>query len=256
MKRRKFIARLGGAAGMAGGGAGAMTSSAGWSRVRIAAVFLAAAVIVSVTPRFLSVVLPPDPLRNFIAYAAAKPVAALDFKDGDGQVRSLADFNGKVVVLNLWAAWCVPCRKEMPALDRLQAALGGRNFAVVPLSIDRGGRETVAKFYVEIGIRELPVYTDTSGEALRALGAVGLPTTLVLDRAGEEIARIVGPAEWDAPEVVEFLKAMIAKQAVQLYEPSPATLTRRGEASALATAVAGPPACVSKQSENEGRSHY
>jgi hypothetical protein len=95
--------------------------------------------------------------------------------------------------------------------------LGGRNFAVVPLSIDRGGRETVAKFYAEIGIRELPVYTDTSGEALRALGAVGLPTTLVLDRAGKEIARIVGPAEWDAPEVVEFLKAIIAKQAVQLY---------------------------------------
>jgi len=202
-----------------------MTSSAGWSRVRIGAVFLVAAVIAALTPRLLSVVLPPDPLRNFVAHAAAKPVAALDFKDGDGQVRSLADFNGKVVVLNLWAAWCVPCRKEMPALDRLQTALGGRNFAVVPLSIDEGGRETVAKFYAEIGIRQLPVYTDTSGEALRALGAVGLPTTLVLDRAGEEIARVVGPAEWDAPEVVEFLKAMIAKQAIQLYEPSGASLT-------------------------------
>jgi thiol-disulfide isomerase/thioredoxin len=113
-----------------------MTSSAGWSRVRIAAVFLAAAVIAAVTPRLLSVALPPDPLRNFIAYAAAKPVAALDFKDGDGKVRSLANFNGKVVVLNLWATWCVPCRKEMPALDRLQTPLGGRNFAVVPLSID------------------------------------------------------------------------------------------------------------------------
>jgi len=131
-----------------------------------------------------------------------------------------------VVVLNLWATWCVPCRKEMPALDRLQTSLGGRNFAVVPLSIDHGGRETVAKFYAEIGIRELPIYTDTSGEALRALGAVGLPTTLVLDRAGEEIARIVGPAEWDAPEVVEFLKAVIAKQAVQTYEPSAAIRDR------------------------------
>ena len=206
-----------------------MTSSAGWSRVRIGAVFLVAAVIAALTPRLLSVVLPPDPLRNFVAYTAAKPVAALDFKDGDGQVRSLADFIGKVVVLNLWATWCVPCRKEMPALDRLQTSLGGRNFAVVPLSIDHGGRETVAKFYAENGIRELPVYTDTSGEALRALGAVGLPTTLVLDRAGEEIARIVGPAEWDAPEVVEFLKAVIAKQAVQSYEPSAAspTATRR-----------------------------
>jgi thiol-disulfide isomerase/thioredoxin len=191
----------------------------GWSRVQIAAVFLAAAVIAAVTPHLLSVVLPPDPLRNFVAYGVAKPVAALDFKDGDGQVRSLADFTGKVVVLNLWAAWCVPCRKEMPALDRLQTSLGGRNFAVVPLSIDRGGRETVAKFYAEIGIRKLPVYTDTSGDALRALGAVGLPTTLVLDRAGQEIARIVGPAEWDAPEVVEFLKAIIAKQAAAVLNP-------------------------------------
>jgi thiol-disulfide isomerase/thioredoxin len=158
-----------------------------------------------------------EPPKNFILLDQPRAVAAINFGDGQGRARSLADFKGKVVLLNIWATWCVPCRKEMPALDRLQTSLGGRNFAVVPLSIDRGGRETVAKFYAEIGIRELPVYTDTSGEALRALGAVGLPTTLVLDRAGEEIARIVGPAEWDAPEVVEFLKAMIAKQAVQLY---------------------------------------
>jgi thiol-disulfide isomerase/thioredoxin len=143
--------------------------------------------------------------------------------DGDGQVRSLADFNGKVVVLNLWATWCVPCRKEMPALDRLQTSLGGPDFAVVPLSMDRGGRETVAKFYAQMGIRELPIYTDTSGEALHALGAVGLPTTLVLDRAGEEIARIVGPAEWDTPEVAEFLKPMIANKAV------PTTRAERGD---------------------------
>jgi thiol-disulfide isomerase/thioredoxin len=217
MKRRRVHRGSWRRRGVASDGACAMTSSAGWSRVRIAAVFLAAAVIAAVTPRLLNVVLPPDPLRNFVAYAAAKPVAALDFKDGDGQVRSLADFNGKVVVLNLWATWCVPCRKEMPALDRLQASLGGPDFAVVPLSIDRSGRETVAKFYSDIGVRELPIYTDTSGEALHAVGAVGLPTTLVLDRAGEEIARIIGPAEWDAPKVVEFLKAMIAKQAVQLY---------------------------------------
>ena len=177
------------------------------------------------TPRLLSVVLPPDPLRNFVAYAAAKPVAALDFKDGDGQVRSLADFNGKVVVLNLWAAWCVPCRKEMPALDRLQTSLGGRNFAVVPLSIDRGGRETVAKFYAEIGIRELPVYIDTSGEALPALGAVGLPTTLVLDRAGEEIARIVGPAEWDAPKLSNSSRRSSQSKPSNYIEPSGASLT-------------------------------
>jgi thiol-disulfide isomerase/thioredoxin len=188
-----------------------MTLGLGWSGARTMAVFLVLAVVAALTPRLLSMALPPDPLRNFVAYAAAKPVAPLDFMDGDGQVRSLADFNGKVVVLNLWATWCVPCRKEMPALDRLQASLGGPDFEVVPVSIDRGGRETVAAFYAQKGIRELPIYNDTSGEALHALGAIGLPTTVVLDRAGEEIARIVGPAEWDAPEVAELLKTMIVK---------------------------------------------
>jgi thiol-disulfide isomerase/thioredoxin len=188
-----------------------MTLGFGWSGARNVAILLVAAGIAAVTPHLLSVALPPDPLRNFVAYAAAKPVAPLDFVDGEGQVRSLANFSGKVVVLNLWATWCVPCRKEMPALDRLEASLGGPDFEVVPISIDRGGREIVAAFYAQKGIRELPIYNDTSGEALHALGAIGLPTTLVLDRAGEEIARIVGPAEWDAPEVAELLKKMIVK---------------------------------------------
>jgi len=82
----------------------------------------------------------------------------------------------------------------------------------VPLSIDRGGVDRVAKFYAEIGIRQLPIYIDISGKAVRELGAVDLPTTLILDRGGQEVSRIVGPAEWDAPEVAEFLTPIIAKQ--------------------------------------------
>ena len=187
-----------------------MAFTARHSRARTAAFLLVAILVAAVLPRVLNVFLPPDPLRNFVAYTVAKPVAALEFMDGDGQLRSLADFQGKVVLLNLWATWCVPCRREMPALDRLQASLGGLGFKIVPLSIDRGGRETVAKFYTEIGIRDLQICTDPSGEALHEAGAIGLPTTLVLNRAGEEIARIIGPAEWDAPEIIEFLKAKIA----------------------------------------------
>ncbi len=152
------------------------------------------------------------PPKNFVLHALPRPVAAISFEDGQGRSRSLADFNGKVVVLNIWATWCGPCRAEMPALDRLQVALGGRDFEVAPVSIDRGGIDLVKKFYAEINIRNLPMYVDTSGQAVRSLGAIGVPTTLIINRAGNEVGRITGPAEWDAPEVAEFLKPIIARQ--------------------------------------------
>lgn len=149
--------------------------------------------------------------KTFIMHPAPKPLAPISFADGQGQARSLNDFKGKVVVLNVWATWCVPCRTEMPTLDRLQAALGGAEFEVVPLSIDRGGLDVVRKFFTEIGISHLAKYTDSSGQVLRGVGAVGLPTTLIIDRAGNEIGRVVGPAEWDAPEVVELMKSVMAR---------------------------------------------
>jgi thiol-disulfide isomerase/thioredoxin len=156
------------------------------------------------------------PEKNFVVHASPHPIPTIKFEDNQGQTRSLADFKGKTVVLNIWATWCVPCRREMPALDRLQAALGGPEFVVVPVSIDRGGLETVSKFYAEIGIRDLPKYTDTSGQIVRALSTVGLPTTLILDRAGQEIGRVIGPAEWDAPEIAAFLKPIISKKIDQM----------------------------------------
>jgi thiol-disulfide isomerase/thioredoxin len=149
-------------------------------------------------------------MKSLVLHDAPKPVAAVEFADAQGRSRSLADFKGKVVLLNLWATWCVPCRQEMPTLDRLQGTLGGAEFEVVPLSIDRGGLETVRKFYSEINVRNLAIYTDSSGQALRGLGAVGLPTTLIINRAGQEVGRALGPAEWDAPEVVDLLRPIIA----------------------------------------------
>jgi thiol-disulfide isomerase/thioredoxin len=145
-----------------------------------------------------------EPPKNFVMHATPKPAVAA-FEDAQGHSRSLADFKGKVVVLNIWATWCVPCRREMPALDRLQAKLGSPDFEVVPVSIDRGGIETVRKFYGEIGVQNVGIYIDRSGQVLRTLTAVGLPTTVLVDRTGREIGRIVGPAEWDSPEIVEFL---------------------------------------------------
>ena len=149
--------------------------------------------------------------KTFVMHPAPRPVAAINFADAQRQARSLADFSGKVIVLNIWATWCVPCRKEMPALDRLQAALGGSDFEVIPVSVDRGGIDAVNKFYAETGLSHLAKYIDSSGQLLRSLGAVGLPTTLIIDRSGNEAGRVVGPAEWEAPEVVELLKSVIAK---------------------------------------------
>lgn len=154
--------------------------------------------------------------KNFVMHAAPKPLMVLSFEDSQGQKRSLADFNGKVAVVNIWATWCAPCREEMPALDRLQAATGGADFTVVPVSIDRGGIGVVGKFYEEIGIRHLPKYIDTSGQILRTVAAVGLPTTLIVDRAGAEVGRVVGPVEWDAPEISTVLKAVIARTPDQI----------------------------------------
>jgi thiol-disulfide isomerase/thioredoxin len=149
---------------------------------------------------------------RFLLLDIPKPAAAINFNDGEGHALSLADFKGKVVLLNIWATWCIPCRKEMPALDRLQASRGGPDFEVVPVSIDRGGRDTVDKFYAETGIRNLAMYIDASGQAVRTVGAVGLPTTLIINREGNEIDRIIGPLEWDAPEIDEFLRHIILKQ--------------------------------------------
>jgi len=153
------------------------------------------------------------PLKSFVLHDAPKPVATVAFDDAEGRSRTLADFKGKVVLLNIWATWCIPCRKEMPALDRLQGAMGGPDFEVVPVSIDRGGIEKVRAFYGEIGVRHLAMYMDVSGQAQRALGAVGLPTTLVIDRAGQEVGRVIGPAEWDSSEIADILGPIISKQA-------------------------------------------
>ncbi|MGQ0683397.1 TlpA family protein disulfide reductase [Bradyrhizobium sp.] len=171
--------------------------------------------------------------RNLVVHAARKPVPEIAFENATGRVTTLTAFADKALVLNIWATWCVPCRREMPALDRLQATLGGPHFAVVPVSIDRGGVDAVMKFYGEIGIQNLPIYLDVSGKAARAVGAIGLPTTLVLDREGYEIARVTGPAEWDAPELVEFLKPLVEQRSVTIQR------TDRG-ASGVSSTVSAP----------------
>ena len=142
---------------------------------------------------------------------APRDLPALRFQDGSGKPLSLAGFRGKLVLLNLWATWCGPCREEMPTLDRLQAELGGPDFEIVALSIDRAGIEVVDAFFAEIGVNNLARYIDESGKVAQQLNALGLPTTLLLDREGREIARHVGPAEWDTPSMVAFFRQQLGR---------------------------------------------
>jgi thiol-disulfide isomerase/thioredoxin len=160
-----------------------------------------------------SIAVAQSPPRNFVTHELPRPAPTIAYKDEQGRPRSLADFHGKVVLLNIWATWCGSCRREMPALDRLQATLGGAEFEVVALSIDRSGIEAVRKFYAEVGVRNLALYIDSSGKVARELGAIGVPATLLIDRQGREIGRLLGPAEWDEQGIVEFLKRVVAQKA-------------------------------------------
>lgn len=135
-----------------------------------------------------------------------RPLPEVSFTDGEGRAMTLSAFEGKVILLNIWATWCVPCREEMPTLDNLEAKLGGADFQVVALSIDQGGVAPVRDFYAEIGLRNLKIYIDDQMRAPPLLGVVGIPGTLLIDREGREIGRKLGPAEWDSEEVVAEIR--------------------------------------------------
>ncbi|CAK0765911.1 cytochrome c biogenesis protein CcmG, thiol:disulfide interchange protein DsbE [Azospirillaceae bacterium] len=145
---------------------------------------------------------------QFVAAARAEVAPALRFVDAAGQSVGLDGFKGRIVLLNLWATWCGPCIKEMAALDRLQAALGEQKFQVVALSQDRGGADVVLPFFKKLNLQKLNPYLDPAGEATKAFGVVGLPTSILIDREGREVGRLVGGVEWDVSPV----RAMIESQ--------------------------------------------
>ena len=145
--------------------------------------------------------------RLHVGEPAALP--ELRFTGADGSEHTLSEYAGRGVVLNLWATWCVPCVAEMAALDDL-ARQAPDGIAVLALSSDRGGAPAVQRFYAERGIRTLPVLLDPRGAAARALGARGIPTTVLVDRAGQERARMEGAADWAAPASIEAIRKAIA----------------------------------------------
>jgi thiol-disulfide isomerase/thioredoxin len=133
----------------------------------------------------------------------------LKFVDAQNHPVTLASFRGRPLLLNIWATWCVPCRKEMPSLDRLQALVPPNALTVLTLSIDRQGVEAVKAFYDELHLRSLSIYVDPSSQAAAKLGLSGVPGTLLIDAQGREIGRKLGPAEWDSPEVLSILNAKL-----------------------------------------------
>lgn len=133
-------------------------------------------------------------------------VPEIKFVDGDGRPLSLADFHGQAILLNIWATWCAPCRKEMPSLDRLQAKFDPTKFRVLAVSIDRKGIPAVRKFYAELGLKSLGAYVDQSAAAQHRLGLIGIPGTLLINVDGQEIGRKIGPADWESPNMVTVLQ--------------------------------------------------
>ena len=146
---------------------------------------------------------------KFVFKKEPEPLPEIAFVDGTGAAKTLKDFKGKVVLLNLWATWCLPCRKEMPALDRLQAALGSDKFEVVALSLDRAGIEASRKFLDGIKIANLKLYVDPTARMNGPLKIFGMPTTILIDAEGREVGRLLGEAEWDSEDAKKLIKGTL-----------------------------------------------
>jgi thiol-disulfide isomerase/thioredoxin len=146
---------------------------------------------------------------------AKAPIRAsgLSFRDGDGKDRTLAEWKDRVVLLNLWATWCAPCKKEMPALDALQKTFGGPGFEVVAVNIDTRDSDKAKAWLKEAGISQLAYYADNSAKIfqdLKAAGrAFGMPTTLLIDRQNCEVASLAGPAEWASGDAAALIAAAL-----------------------------------------------
>lgn len=173
---------------------------------------LAVAAIVAISLRPATEEAPPlgEAVEKFV-FAEDRPAAPdIAFTTADGARIALSDRRGKVLLVNLWATWCGPCVEEMPALDALQAAIGGDDFEVMAISSDRDGAEAVPPFMERYGIRHLAVYLDPRGEATRAFGVRGLPTSLLIDRDGRIVGRLEGPAEWDSDAARDLIGHYLA----------------------------------------------
>ncbi len=149
------------------------------------------------------------PVNRLVMHDVPRPGPDLVFVDENGNTQSLADFRGKVLLVNVWATWCQPCVREMPALAGLQAALDPSRFRVLPISIDRLGAEAASRFYKEHGIHGLPVLAGKGIAVFKAIDERRLPVSLLIDVAGREVGRYVGAAEWNGPEYLAAIRRVM-----------------------------------------------
>ncbi|MDP3341590.1 TlpA disulfide reductase family protein [Frigidibacter sp.] len=152
-----------------------------------------------------------DMRKLVLADEPAAPLDAVVIDAADAEV-PLSSYRGKYVLLNFWATWCPPCRAEMPALDRLQAELGGERFAVVTIATGRNPVPAIKDFFASASITHLPMLRDPKQTLARQMAVLGLPVTVILDPEGREIARMQGDAHWDGPEAKALIAALIASE--------------------------------------------
>jgi thiol-disulfide isomerase/thioredoxin len=179
----------------------------------VIAVLAAAAVLYGMRGGGVHAAAPPPSLAPYAAAKGPVPVPQVAILNGAGTRVALSSFKGKYVLLNLWATWCAPCVKELPALARLRAADAGKDFDVVAVDVGRGTAADARSFLDANGAKALDTYVDSNLALLRSFGAYGLPLTILIDPQGREVGRAIGPAAWDSPDAIAYFKALAAARA-------------------------------------------
>jgi thiol-disulfide isomerase/thioredoxin len=151
-----------------------------------------------------------DEMRKLVVHQRARPAGTAEFVDREGVAHTLAETDGKLRLVNFWATWCAPCRVEKPALDALAAEMTGPDFAVIAVATGRHDLEAIDRFNAEVGVEHLTTYVDAANGLAMEMAVPGLPVTVVLNREGQEIARLMGGADWDTEAARAIIERLVA----------------------------------------------